>query len=74
MKFAGFQGVVRRAEMVPVSNMSVVPGSFVIAGLIVLGCGIVMFRGVFVLVGCQPMMLGGFRICGHPDLLARGKK
>jgi len=74
VNFSGFFGVVRCVQMVPVSNMSMVPSFFAVAALVMLGCGSVLFGGVFVMVGCLPMMLGSFLICGHSDLLTHTKE
>lgn len=49
-------------------------GFFVVAGLEVLGCGVMMLRGKFVMVGCEPMMLSSLMSSCYIDLLEQTKE
>jgi hypothetical protein len=51
MMLSGFLGMVRSVEVMPVRYVCVVSGLPMVTGLVV-------FRGSFVVLGCQFMMLG----------------
>jgi hypothetical protein len=61
---ASFLGVIRGVQMVPVRNVSVMPGLFGIASFIMFGRFAMMTRGMFVMLGCALVMLRAF-MCRH---------
>jgi hypothetical protein len=54
---SGFFGMMGSVQRMPVSDMGMVAGLFVIAGFVVLGCFAMMFRRVFVVLRSFVMML-----------------
>jgi hypothetical protein len=54
--FAGFLRMMHRVDMMAVGHMSVVTGFVVVPRFMVLGCGEMMLRGVFVMFGCFLVM------------------
>ena len=56
--------VMRGVQMVPVRNVSVMPGLFGIASFIMFGRFAMMTRGMFVMLGCAFVMLRAF-MCRH---------
>lgn len=57
---AGLFGVVGGVVQVAFRNVSMMAGLFMVAGLMMAGGSLVMFRGVFVVLRCLPMVLRGF--------------
>jgi hypothetical protein len=60
---AGFFGVVRSVVQMALRDVGMVPGLFMIAGLMVISGGRVMLCGMFVVLRCFAMMLRG--VFGH---------
>jgi hypothetical protein len=57
---AGFFGVMDCMQVMAVGHVSVVPGLFVIVGLVVLGSREMVFRGVTVVLGGFAVMIRNF--------------
>jgi hypothetical protein len=57
-------GVIRGVQMVPVRNMRVMPGLFVIPGFVMFGRLTMMTCGMFVMLSCAFVMLRAF-MCRH---------
>jgi hypothetical protein len=60
---AGFFGVMLGVVVVPLRDVRMVAGLFMIAGAVMLGGGAMMFGGVLVMLGGFQMMLRG--VFGH---------
>lgn len=60
---AGFFGMMRGMGVVPVSDVGVMPRLLVIAGFVLLGCGQVVLRRVFMMLRSFAVMIYGF--LGH---------
>jgi hypothetical protein len=54
---SGFFGMMGSVQRVPVRDMGMVAGLFVIAGFVVVGCFAVMFRRLFMVFRSLVMML-----------------
>jgi hypothetical protein len=67
---AGFLGVMRGMVEMTLSDVGVMPGFHVIAPFMVLGCGQVVFRGVFMVFRRLSMVLDGF--LGHEIFSSKG--
>jgi len=57
---ARFLSVIRGVQMVPVCNVGVMPGLFVITGFVMFGRFAMMPRGKLVMLGCALVMLRAF--------------
>jgi hypothetical protein len=65
MKFAGFFGMMRRVQRMPMGNVSVMSGALVVA-CFVMSCGFaVMFGCGFVMMGSLMMVIGAFVCHGY---------
>ena len=65
---SGFLGMISGVEIVSMCDMSVVPGLFVVTGLVMRGGLLVMPRGELVVFGSFMVMFGTFAV-SHVSLL-----
>jgi hypothetical protein len=72
MMFSSFAGMVRRMQPVPVSDIRVVRGLFVVPGLVLFGGFAVVGRGMFVMFSRFSVMFRSF-VVFHSHILFLGE-